>query len=82
MVYVDHLKRFIGDGISENQHISDSDKLVDIEPENESYMSSVEDVDNDNALRPSLHSHPSSTLQLVKQSRRGRFIKSVIRYSP
>lgn len=35
MVHVDHLKKLIGDGISENQYIFDLDESMNIEPDNE-----------------------------------------------
>lgn len=56
VVHVDQLKKLIGDGVSGNQHNSDSDESIDIEPENESDMSSDEKGDNDNASGASLHS--------------------------
>lgn len=49
-------KKLIGDGVSENQYNSDSDESIDIEPKNESDMSSDEKGDNDNASGASLHS--------------------------
>lgn len=67
VVHVDHLKKLIGDGISENQYISDSDESIDIEHESESERNSDEEGDNDNALRASLHSQPSSPLQSVSE---------------
>lgn len=56
MVHVDQLKKLIGDKVSGNQHNSDSDESIDIEPKNESDMSSDEEGDNDNASGASIHS--------------------------
>lgn len=81
-VHVDHLKKLIGDGISENQYIFDLDESMNIEPDNESDRNSDEEGDNVNALRASLHSQPSSLLHSVKQSGGGRLIKPVSRYFP
>lgn len=49
-------EKALGDGISENQYISNSDESIDIEPKNESDKNCDEEGDNDNALQASLHS--------------------------
>lgn len=60
VVRVNHLKKLVGEGVSDNQYISNYNESVDIEPKNESDINSDEESDNDNDPRASPHSQHSS----------------------
>jgi hypothetical protein len=78
VVHVDHLKELKVDGVSENQYISDSDQSVEAESEYESDTNSDKERNSEDARQEYPHSQPSS----LKQSRKGRLLKPVSRYSP
>lgn len=86
IVHVDHLKELRGDGVSENQYISDSD----FEAQTNQYDSdslSDEESDSDDPQQAALGSQPiasspSESPLTFKLSRKGRLIKPVSRYSP
>lgn len=60
MVRVNHLKKLVGERVSNNQYIFHYNESVDIEPKNESDMNSDDEGDNDNDPRTSPHSQHSS----------------------
>jgi hypothetical protein len=86
VVHVDHLKKLEGDGISENQYISDYDEPTEAEPladlDNLSDDNISSDIDDTAPVTFSSQSNFTEDRRTPILSRKGRLIKPVSRYSP